>query len=92
MPLTHTCRDTTIPIWLVTVVGLVTIIGSILVVELWLARHGHADASDALAACLYFFLDAVCATAVTVLATEASVGCFLHVWGEHACLTPAPTS
>lgn len=63
-------RGSTIPYWLVIVIGLVTIIGSILAAELWLARHGYADASDALAACLYFFLDAISAFAVTGTVTE----------------------
>lgn len=66
-------RGSTIPYWLVIVIGLVTIIGSILAAELWLARHGYADASDALAACLYFFLDAISAFAVTGTVTEVSV-------------------
>lgn len=66
-------RGSTIPYWLVIVIGLITIIGSILAAELWLARHGYADASDALAACLYFFLDAISAFAVTGTVTEVSV-------------------
>ena len=68
----------TIPYWLVIVAGVLTIVGSILAAELWLARHAHADASDALAAVLYFFLDAISAFFVTGLVTE--VGACRCVW------------
>jgi len=74
-PFPATCRRSTIPYWLVILIGVLSIVGSILAAELWLARHGYADASDALAACLYFFLDAVSAFFVTGMATEVGPGC-----------------
>lgn len=64
----------TIPYWLVIVVGVLSIAASILAAELWLARHTHADASDALAAALHFFLDAISAFFVTGLVTEVRCG------------------
>lgn len=52
------------PYWLAVVVSTLAMAGSVLLAELWLARH--ADATDAAAAVVHFWLDAICAFFVCV--------------------------
>lgn len=53
-------------------VAVLALAGSVLAAELWLG--GYADASDAAAAALFFFLDCLCAFFVTGTATEVGRG------------------
>lgn len=73
----HTCpaclprRGSSVPYWLAVVVCTLAMAASVLLAELWLARH--ADATDAAAAVVHFLLDAICAFFVCGLTTEARV-------------------
>lgn len=62
----------TFPIGLVLAVLVVALVGSVLAVELWVARATHADSTAAAAAALYFVLDGGMALLLCAVTTEVS--------------------